>query len=115
MTSIDTERYRQQLIQLERDLEASRDAAGDAARTVELDQSRVGRLSRMDAMAAQAMSQASSRRREQLQQQIDAALARIDRGQFGICAVCEDPIHPARLDFDPTVVMCVGCAEKHTP
>ena len=39
-------------------------ATGDAsAAVVELDQSKVGRLSRMDAMQAQAMAQASVQRR----------------------------------------------------
>ncbi|MGB1088279.1 MAG: TraR/DksA family transcriptional regulator, partial [Alphaproteobacteria bacterium] len=36
----------------------------DAARTVELDQSKVGRLSRMDALQGQAMAQETERRRQ---------------------------------------------------
>ncbi|MDH3946508.1 MAG: TraR/DksA family transcriptional regulator, partial [Chromatiales bacterium] len=46
----------QRLTVLLHSLQATQVSASDAARTVELDQSRVGRLSRMDALQAQAMS-----------------------------------------------------------
>lgn len=83
-----------------------------AAQTVELDQSRVGRLSRMDAMQAQAMSQASNRRRQQKLRQIEAALKRIDQDDYGYCADCDEPIALKRLDYDPAATLCIGCAGK---
>lgn len=104
--------FRDQLLRLQGealDLAQTGDAASEV---VELDQSRVGRLSRMDALQAQAMSQASGRRRKEMHGRIDAALLRIDAGDFGICRSCEEPINPRRLEFDPTVVLCVDCAEK---
>ncbi len=64
------------------------DLNNDAAGIVELDQSRVGRLSRMDAMQAQAMSQESNRRREATLAAIGTALTRIESGIFGICIDC---------------------------
>lgn len=79
---------------------------------VELDPSKVGRLSRMDAMQAQAMAKASGRRREVMRQKIDAALRRIDRGEYGDCSVCGQQIAAERLAFDPAVLMCIGCAES---
>lgn len=49
-----------------------------AAATVELDQTRVGRLSRMDAMQQQAMAQNSRERLLGRQRRVEAALTRID-------------------------------------
>ena len=53
-------------------------SAEDAAQTVELDQNRVGRLSRMDAMQGQAMAKANAERQQLLLTKIDNALNRIE-------------------------------------
>ena len=84
----------------------------DAAAVVELDQSRVGRLSRMDALQAQAMSQEVERRRELELRQIQAALARIESGDYGYCLSCDEPIDPRRLAIDPAATICIECAEE---
>jgi len=42
--------------------------------------------------------------------EIDAALARLDDGTYGVCAVCGQSIPKARLDVRPTATTCVGCA-----
>ena len=84
---------------------------GSAARdAVELDQTKVGRLSRMDAMQGQAMAQATERRRQQELARIDAALARIDEGDFGFCVSCDEAIAPKRLALDPSIATCIKCA-----
>ena len=86
---------------------------GDAAaKPVELDQTTVGRLSRMDAMQAQAMSIESKRRREGEVLRINAALERINNGRFGNCLECDEPISTARLKFDPSTLLCINCAEN---
>jgi DnaK suppressor protein len=41
---------------------------------------------------------------------IEAALDRIDKGTYGICAVCGDPISEERLDVVPHAPMCRDCA-----
>lgn len=88
-------------------------ATGDAsAAVVQLDQTKVGRLSRMDALQAQAMAQASGARRAALLREIGAALRRIDNGSYGDCERCEEPINPRRLDADPTARLCIDCANK---
>ena len=88
-------------------------ATGDAsAEVVQLDQAKVGRLSRMDALQAQAMAQASGQRRTAQLREIDAALRRIDDGCYGDCRSCEEPIDPRRLEADPTARLCIDCASK---
>ena len=86
--------------------------ADQSSQVVELDQTRMGRLSRMDAMQAQAMSQESGRRREMMLRKIAAAIERIDNGNFGLCQTCEEPIHRKRLEFDATALLCIQCAQE---
>ena len=47
-------------------------------------------------------------------QAIDEALARIDRGAFGICRDCGEPISPARLNAIPWTRVCITCKEKQS-
>jgi RNA polymerase-binding transcription factor DksA len=44
--------------------------------------------------------------------EIDAALTRIDRGAFGLCAVCQAPLSPERLFALPHARHCVDCARR---
>ncbi len=83
--------------------------SGDRA-TVVLDQQSVGRLSRMDAIQQQAMANATHQRRQQERMRLNAALVRIDAGEFGYCLDCGDDISPKRLDLDPTATRCISCA-----
>lgn len=83
----------------------------ETRRPVELDQTRQGRLSRMDALQMQAMTQATDRRRREELSRIDSALKRIASGEYGICISCEDDIAPARLKADPTTLTCIDCAK----
>ena len=108
---LDLDDYRRRLIALRDELESIAEAGNEAASTVELDQTRVGRLSRMDAMRAQAMSVEARRRRESNLRRIAAALRRIDNADFGYCAGCDEPIDPRRLAIDPAATHCVACAD----
>ena len=104
---------------LRKRLEDERDAlrhdaavtAGERA-TVELDQTSVGRLSRMDALQNQAMQVETERRREVELARIDAALKRMDDGDFGFCVACDEEISAKRLDMDPATPVCIDCANK---
>jgi len=77
---------------------------------VELDQTKVGRLSRMDALQVQAMSLESERRRQLELKRIEAALKRIEDGEFGYCLSCDEEIGEKRIAADPTLPTCVDCA-----
>jgi len=83
---------------------------GNAA--IELDQSRVGRLSRMDALAGAQMTAETQRRRARQLQNISRALKKLDAGQYGDCEECLEPIQEARLELNPSVELCIGCASR---
>ena len=97
------ERRRQELA------EEDRISAVDRA-PVRLDQDSVGRLSRIDAMQVQAMALAAHQRRQVERFRIEAALNRLDQGEWGFCLKCGDAIADARLDHDPSATQCISCA-----
>lgn len=86
-------------------------ARREASAVVELDQTRTGRLSRMDALQAQAMANAGRDRAAVELRRIDAALDRISAGVYGDCVECGEPIAPARLQAQPAIALCVECAQ----
>ena len=79
---------------------------------VELDQTRIGRLSRMDALQGQAMAEAQGERRRLERLRINSALARIADGSYGECLRCHDDIAEARLRADPATPVCLVCAGR---
>lgn len=113
MNSLDKERIaelRTRLLQKRQALLGLKVTGAEAAGTVELDQSSVGRLSRMDALQAQAMSQETERRRSLELQQINSALQRMEAGEYGYCVRCGEEIAVKRLEFDPATPQCIRCA-----
>jgi DnaK suppressor protein len=113
MTSLDEDQiaeFRKRLLDKRQALLGLRETGAEAAGTVELDQTGVGRLSRMDALQAQAMSQETERRRALELQQINSALQRMEAGEYGYCIRCGEPIALKRLEFDPAAARCIACA-----
>lgn len=106
------EAIKQRLLRRREAISELRSVSDESRRPVELDQTRVGRLSRMDALQEQAMSLETERRRKLELQRIEAALQRIEEGEFGYCLTCGEEIEVKRLDLDPTLPTCVACA-KH--
>ncbi len=101
---------RRKLLEM-REALAAQDASSQGWRaTVDLDQQSVGRLSRMDALQQQAMSEAEARRRKSDLARIGHALRLIDEGEYGWCAECGEAIAFKRLEIDPMATRCVGCA-----
>src|SRR6188768_4474711 len=45
-------------------------------------------------------------------QAIEEALYRMDKGNYGICRDCGDPIAPARLEAIPWTRVCIDCKQK---
>ena len=106
------EEYQKALLRLQAELQALRETSREAGETVELDQTKVGRLSRMDAMQAQQMALETERRRQQQLARIEGALRRIDSGDYGYCFVCGEEIDERRLAIDPAISRCMACVDK---
>ena len=104
--------YKKHLLTLQEELTRLLEVTKTSRNPVELDQTSVGRLSRMDAMQAQAMQLETDRRRKQELVRIESALKRIETGDFGYCAICDDEIEEKRLLHDPTFPTCIGCARS---
>ena len=104
--------FRKALISRREEIKQLNTDSKDTSATVALDQSKVGRLSRMDALQAQQMAQETARRRQLQLQQIDSALRRMEAGDYGYCFSCGDEIGAARLNFDPANTRCIACADK---
>ncbi|WP_417517682.1 TraR/DksA family transcriptional regulator [Minwuia sp.] len=108
---MDIERYRAQLIARRDALDDLRSMSAESRKAVELDQSKVGRLSRMDALQQQEMAKASEQQRLFALKRIHSALARCDDGEFGYCIECGEEISAPRLDIDPATPRCIDCAD----
>jgi DnaK suppressor protein len=44
--------------------------------------------------------------------ELDAAEERADRGTYGTCESCGEPVAPARLEARPTARTCITCAGR---
>ena len=106
---VDTSRFKTMLEGRKRELADWIESGKSSTRPVSLDES-IGRVSRIDAIQSQQMALAAERRRIQELQRIEAALKRIDSGDYGYCMVCEEEISEKRLELDPAYSICVGCA-----
>lgn len=100
-------------------LELARAAAGELldlgaedSRPVEASGSAIGRLTRMDALQVRQMEQLSRHQLEIRRRQIEAALAAIESGTFGLCRHCKGPISVLRLDALPEAPFCMDCQER---
>ena len=112
MTEIEIEKIRNNLLHLRSELQAIEETLKATSAPVELDQTRVGRLSRMDAMQSQQMALETVRRRKENLVKIEAALRRIESDDYGCCFVCGEEIDVRRLLVDPTSTRCMECVEK---
>lgn len=112
MNDKDLQLFKQLLQKLKIELTKAAKTSAEAEKTVTLDQTSVGRLSRMGAMQSQAMAQESKRRRFLQLTRIDAALERMAEEEYGYCAECDEDIDKRRLLVDPAAPFCVSCAEK---
>jgi DnaK suppressor protein len=111
MDSHTLETYRQQLLALQQqlaqrvfDLEETM-LAMDADRDIE-------RTDRVQEEAAEVALTALDEQGRRELAAIQAALARMDAGTYGICDVCGETISAARLQAMPMARRCVVCQER---
>lgn len=114
MSTLDHKKLKQRLLQEREELLHDAEVTAEERGVVVLDQTSVGRLSRMDALQNQAMQVETERRREVELMRIDAALQRLNADEYGFCVSCGEEIQPKRLDMDPATPVCIDCAHKAT-
>jgi len=86
--------------------------AESATGIVTLDQSSVGRVSRVDAMQQQSMAVSTRAKAEASLRKVITALKRMDREDFGYCNQCDEPIHFNRLKVQPQASHCLKCQDQ---
>lgn len=106
----DTAYFKAKLLRLRDETAAALAQVAESSKPVALDQTMVGRVSRIDAIQQQEMALAARRRRQEYLEKIDAALKRIETEDFGYCLTCDEEIAAARLELDPTLPTCIHCA-----
>ncbi|MGY8777292.1 MAG: TraR/DksA family transcriptional regulator [Longimicrobiales bacterium] len=110
--SLTAEQVAELRVELERQLSKlakSMKITDEAMKTVELDQSAVGRLSRIDSLQNQSLAK-GLRGREIVQlSQIREALKRLEGGTYGTCTACGGFIPFERLFVFPEAPECGAC------
>ncbi len=104
--------FYKRLIQKKQELEEILQGDSSIAQPVELDQTRQGRLSRMDAMQLQEMAKETKRRHEVEYKKTCAALQRMEEDEYGYCVITGDEIEYARLEADPAAPTCIAAARR---
>jgi DnaK suppressor protein len=110
LTPEQTEELRAELLRIRARLRRSMGISEEAARTVTLDQTSVGRLSRIDALQNQGITQGLQLREAARLAGVEEALARLDRGEYGRCPACGRAIPYERLLIFPEAAACAACA-----
>ena len=112
---MDQQDARQQLEQMLRELDAATavleaEGAGESSEISHSDQHPADTAGDfVDADSQAAMLENSADQRAQVQ----AALARLDAGTYGICVDCGQPVPDARLEVRPEAARCITDQEQH--
>ena len=72
----------------------------------------LGRLTRMEAIGEQKVSQEVLKQIEDRLQRLQYAQRRIDSSEYGLCLVCDDEIAFERLKLVPESTICITCANE---
>jgi DnaK suppressor protein len=111
MESDELEVRRLALVKLRDELSEMVSGTAEGVKPVDLDEP-IGRLSRLDAMQQQKML-AENRRAAQLRRrQVEAALGRIEAGEYGECQGCGEEIEERRLGARPEAALCLECQSR---
>ncbi|MFT7300153.1 MAG: DnaK suppressor protein [Porticoccus sp.] len=102
---------RQLLIQIRDELRVLLDISAESSEAVTLDQTTVGRLSRMDALQQQQMSSACRAGYRKRLLSVEYALSALGQDEYGWCEGCGETIDIRRLAVRPESCLCVACQE----
>ncbi|MFP4474076.1 MAG: TraR/DksA family transcriptional regulator [Desulfatibacillaceae bacterium] len=111
MNKEEKEQLRERILATMESLKQDIEAYGRASTPVEPDDS-IGRLTRMDAINSRSMNEAALRKARGNLSRLEQALKNLDDPDFGLCAVCDEPIPIKRLLIMPEAEVCVRCMEK---
>jgi DnaK suppressor protein len=81
-------------------------------RPAEIDQSAVGRLSRIEAIQNQGLTQNLHERERVKLSEVAQALQRLETGAYGVCSACHAAIRFERLLVFPETRTCSRCGEN---
>ncbi len=102
---------RRALQKLHGDLSDHVTSTADGVKPVDLGEP-IGRLSRVDAMQQQRMVAENRQAAQPRRRQVEAALSRIDSGEYGACLGCGEEIKPKRLEARPEAPLCIECQSR---
>jgi DnaK suppressor protein len=84
-------------------------ATNGNGKATDIDQSAVGRLSRIEAIQNAGFTQNLKARERQQLEEVLAALTRMEEGVYGLCTACQGPIRFERLQVFPETRTCNLC------
>lgn len=101
------------LISRQAELHAEVQTAERIRRGEPLDRTEVGDSKDMSAGRQQAdLDEAQEQRDIEELRQVDAALARLEAGDYGLCIDCGEAIAARRLLVQPSALRCVSCQQR---
>ncbi len=115
MDELDTQtlsRLKSLLLKMQEDLEEQLTISESSAQVVTLDQTSVGRVSRMDAMQQQSMAVSTREKSSKRLVNVKLALQSISRGEYGFCKNCYELISTPRLMAQPEAKFCLNCQDQ---
>ena len=72
----------------------------------------IGRLTRMEAISSQNISEASLKSAQAKLVNLEKALSKLEMPGFGVCARCQKAIPEGRMMLMPESILCVSCLER---
>jgi DnaK suppressor protein len=100
------------LLKLANELKEQLEINKQATEVVQLDQTLVGRVSRIDALQQQSMA-VSTREKARLKlKKVQHALNAMESGDYGYCRQCDEFISFGRLNAQPEASLCLPCQDN---
>ena len=112
LTATQLARLKTDLEQIQGQLLEQLDSGKSATDIVTLDQTLVGRVSRVDAIQQQSKARSTHSQAKNRLDAVRRALNALRSGDYGYCDHCVEPIPFARLRARPETRYCIGCQDK---
>ena len=111
LTEVQVAELREELVRQLAKLERSMTVTDEALKTVDLDQTAVGRLSRMDSLQSQGIAKGLRERESVRLAEIQGAMLRLNTGTYGVCTACGKDVPFERLLVFPESATCATCGD----